>query len=187
MKLGEICVRLWSTYIHTFQCHETQWDMCPFVKHLYSHFFITLWIFYLKQLIPKHDSMTSFTIFWPKFLFIYLLWLGKAFNQHKLVKVQKWDIYAWIKFVKVRWTNGTNFKEKTNKSKKCSSNCEVVVQCHETRWAMCLFVKHLYSHFFISQWIFYLNQQRLKHYHDKFHCFLTKFTIYLFFLAREGI
>jgi hypothetical protein len=116
--------------------------------------------------------MTSFTAFWPNLLFIYFSWLGKAFNQHNLVKVRESDIYAWIKFVKVRLANGTNFKEKNNKSKKCSSNCEVVVQCHETQWDMWPFVKHQYSHFFITLWIFYLKQLRLKH--DS----ITRFTIF---------
>jgi hypothetical protein len=54
------------------ECYETQWEMCPFVKHLYWHFCITSCSIYLKQLRPNYDSMPSFTIFWQHLVFIYL-------------------------------------------------------------------------------------------------------------------
>jgi hypothetical protein len=72
------------------ECYETQWEMCPFVKHLYWHFCITSCSIYLKQLSPNYDSMPSFTIFWQHLVFIYLFSAWK-------------DILVWFILVRQRY------------------------------------------------------------------------------------
>jgi hypothetical protein len=58
--------------------------------------------------------------------------IGKAFKPYKLINNPIREIFSGSTFVAVRRTDGTLFKQKTNKGMKYGSNREVLLQCYES-------------------------------------------------------